>query len=241
MAVKKMRLDKYLVHVGIGSRSEVQKLIKHKKVQVDGVVVSKPETGIVAGEAKVTMGTQEIAYQEYYHFIMNKPAGVITATEDPRHETVLDLMERVDQNKEVAPVGRLDKDTEGLLVLTSDGQLNHQLLSPKKHVDKVYYAKVEGCVDVADQEAFEAGVAIGDYKCMPAKLDILTAGDVSEVHITIKEGKFHQVKRMMQAVGKEVVYLERIQMGGLKLPTDIPRGSYRPLTEEELKQLKGEE
>ena len=158
---------------------------------------------------------------------MNKPAGVITATEDPVHETVHDLLDQVDQNKEVAPVGRLDKDTEGLLILTSDGKLNHSLLSPKKHVDKVYYAKVAGKVVPEDCAAFEKGVTIGAYQCMPAKLEILTSDEVSEVHITIKEGKFHQIKRMMHAVGKEVVYLERIQMGNLTLPQDLARGDYR--------------
>lgn len=240
MASKKMRLDKYLVHVGIGSRSEVQKLIKQKKVQVNGTVAPKAEVSFVPEETEVKVSGELIVYKPFYHFIMNKPAGVITATEDPVHETVLDLMERVDQNKGVAPVGRLDKDTEGLLVLTSDGKLNHQLLSPKKHVDKVYFARIQGCVDTSDIKAFEDGITIGGYTCMPAQLEILKAGEESEVHITIKEGKFHQIKRMMHAVGKEVIYLERIQMGALKLPIDIPRGSYRSLTEDELKALKGE-
>ncbi len=238
--MKKIRLDKYLVHVGMGSRTEVQKLIKKKKVEVDGTVVIKPEFSFDPENTAVRVQGELMDYQAFYHFVMNKPAGVITATEDPVHETVLDLMAIEDQNKVPAPVGRLDKDTEGLLVLTSDGKLNHQLLSPKKHVDKVYYARVEGCVTEADQKAFEEGVTIGQYTCMPAKLTILSAGDCSEVHLTIKEGKFHQVKRMMQAVGKEVTYLERIQMGGLTLPKDIERGQYRRLTTEELGQLKGE-
>lgn len=240
MASKKMRLDKYLVHVGLGSRSEVQKYIKKKKVSVDGIIATKCEMSIVPEEVEVVVNGEKMDYQPFYHFIMNKPQGVITATEDPVHETVLDIMEICDQNKGVAPVGRLDKDTEGLLVLTSDGQLNHQLLSPKKHVDKVYYAKVQGKVVVEDQKRFEEGVMIGEYRCMPAQLDILKSDDISEVHITIKEGKFHQIKRMMLAVGKEVIYLERIQMGGLTLPEDIERGSYRRLTEEELCRLKGE-
>ena len=240
MSQKKMRLDKYLVHIGIGSRSEVQKYIKKKRVSVDGTIINKPEFSFVPETSEVKFGSDILDYQPFYHFIMNKPAGVITATEDPVHETVLDLLDQVDQNKEVAPVGRLDKDTEGLLILTSDGKLNHSLLSPKKHVDKVYYAKVAGKVVPEDCAAFEKGVTIGAYQCMPAKLEILTSDEVSEVHITIKEGKFHQIKRMMHAEGKEVVYLARIQMGNLTLPQDLARGDYRRLTDEELQQLKGE-
>lgn len=240
MANQKIRLDKFLVHTGLASRSEAQKAIKKKRVQVDGKVQNSPEYRFVPETAEVTFGGIKVDYRPFYHFVMNKPSGVITATEDPLHETVLDLMDEADQNKGVAPVGRLDKDTEGLLVLTSDGKLNHSLLSPKKHVDKVYYAKVQGRVDEKDQEAFEKGIEIGSYQCMPAKLAIITSDEVSEVHITIREGKFHQIKRMMHAVGKEVIYLERIQMGGLALPKDLKRGEYRLLTDEELQQLKGE-
>ena len=238
--MKKIRLDKYLVHTGVGSRSEVQKYIKSKKVSVDGVVVNKPECSIDPEKACVIANGITQQYLPFYHFIMNKPAGVITATEDPIHETVLDLMTQVDQNKGVSPVGRLDKDTEGLLILTSDGKLNHSLLSPKKHVDKIYYAEVAGHITEEDCIQFAKGVQIGEYVCMPAGLEIIEAGCKSKVTITIKEGKFHQIKRMMHAVGKEVTYLERIQMGGLRLPEDLERGMYRPLTEEELNRLKGE-
>ena len=241
MAVKKMRLDRYLVHTGYGSRTEVQVLIKKKKVQVNDEVATKGEKSIDPEKDVVSVYGEKVDYQPFYHFVMHKPAGVITATEDPVHETVLDLLEVIDQNKEVCPVGRLDKDTEGLLILTSDGKLNHSLLSPKKHVDKVYYAKLTGCVDETDCEAFAAGIAINAHTtCMPAQLEILSAGEVSEVHITIKEGKFHQIKRMAHAIGKEVIYLKRIQMGGLMLPDDLEKGDYRPLTDEELRQLKGE-
>ncbi|MGL4361952.1 MAG: pseudouridine synthase [Cellulosilyticaceae bacterium] len=234
-----MRLDKILVHIGVGSRSEVQKLIKSKKVKVDDEVVKKPEMSIDP-ETNIQVMGEDVKYKPHYHFIMNKPEGVITATEDAVHETVLDLMDVIDQNKGIAPVGRLDKDTEGLLILTTDGQLNHKLLSPKKHIDKVYYAKIQGCVTDEDVIAFEEGITIGNYKCMSAKLEILNSGEQSEVHITIREGKFHQVKRMMHSVGKEVIYLERIQMGGLTLPTDLERGEYRELTDVELKCLQGD-
>ncbi|MEG0012696.1 MAG: pseudouridine synthase [Cellulosilyticaceae bacterium] len=239
MLEKKMRLDRYLVHVGYGSRSIVQKIIKQKRVQVDDQVINKPEYGVVVGKQTVKINGEVVVYKEFYHFIMNKPGDVITATRDNVHTTVVDLLDEMDQNKEVAPVGRLDKDTEGLLLLTNDGKLTHSLLSPKKHVDKVYYAKVAGKVTEEDVVAFSKGIELGDgTMCMPAKLEILTAGEESEVHITIKEGKFHQVKRMIANCGKEVTYLQRIKMGGFSLPEDLELGCYRELTEKELRLLK---
>ncbi|MGL4346129.1 MAG: pseudouridine synthase [Cellulosilyticaceae bacterium] len=235
MMKKKMRLDRYLVHVGVGTRSQVQKVIKQKRVSVDGKIVNKPEVGIVAEEAVVEVNGERIIYKEFYYFILNKPAGVITATEDAKHETVLDLLDVVDQNKQVAPVGRLDKDTEGLLVLTNNGKMAHSLLSPKKHVDKKYYAKIEGRVTQEDCEAFANGIVLGDgLECMPAVLEIIKSDEESEIYVTIKEGKFHQVKRMFQAVGKKVTYLKRVQMGSFVLPEDLPLGAYRELTEAEL-------
>lgn len=240
MANKKMRLDKYLVHTGYGSRTEVQKLIKKKRVLINEKVASKPEEALIPEEDKVCVNGEEVDYQEFYHYIMHKPDGVITATEDPVHETVVDLLEDIDRNREVVPVGRLDKDTEGLLILTNDGKLNHSLISPKKHVDKVYYAQVAGKVTEEDCKAFEAGIFINDYtQCMPANMEIITADDQSEVYITIKEGKFHQIKRMMHAVDKEITYLKRIKMGGLTLPEDLEKGEYRALTQAELELLKG--
>lgn len=237
-----MRLDKYLVHVGFGSRSEAQKMIKGKKVKVDGVVINKPEFNLLPSEAVVEVKGEKMVYQPFYHFLLNKPAGYITATEDARDETVLDLLRPEDQNKGVAPAGRLDKDTEGLLVLTSDGKLIHELLAPKKHVDKVYYAKVAGQMVPEDIEAFAAGIEMRDgTKYAPGRLEILKSGETSEILVTIHEGKFHQVKRMVQAVGKEVVYLKRIKMGGLSLPEDLPLGEYRLLTPEELELLKENE
>lgn len=236
-----MRLDKYLVHVGYGTRSTVQKLIKSKKVQVDDVVIQKPETSIDPDKAVVKVGGRVMDYQEFYYFILHKPAGYITATEDKKLPTVVDLLEEEDRNKDVAPVGRLDKDTEGLLVLTNDGKTTHELLSPKKHVDKVYYARVAGKVVPEDCETFAAGMTLEDGTVFaPGKLEIITSGETSEIYVTIKEGKFHQVKRMVQAIGKEVVYLKRIKMGNFSLPEDLAIGEYRQLTKEELKQLKGE-
>ncbi|MHC1747574.1 MAG: pseudouridine synthase [Cellulosilyticaceae bacterium] len=240
MLKKKMRLDKYLGHIGYGSRSNIQKMIKQRRVIVDNTVATKVDLQIVPEEAVVLVDQEQACYKEHYHFILHKPMGVITATEDPRHETVLDLFDEYDRNKGVAPVGRLDKDTEGLLILTTDGKLAHSLLSPKKHVSKIYYAKVEGHVVPEDKIKFEEGIVFGDgTECMPAKLEILKSDDVSEVLITLEEGKFHQVKRMMQNVGKNVIYLKRIQMGDLTLPEDLGVGEYRELTTEELELLQG--
>ncbi len=239
MIEKKMRLDKYLVHTGYGSRSEVQQLIKKKKVKVNGEVEKRPECSISPSEAVVTLGEEVVDYKPFYYYILNKPAGYITATEDPRQETVMDLLDPVTKGRSLAPVGRLDKDTEGLLLLTNDGKMAHSLLSPKKHVDKCYYAEVNGKVVEADIEAFESGVEIGEAKpCMPAGLEIIEANEeTSKVYITIREGKFHQVKRMMKAVGKEVTYLKRVSMGDFKLPEALAIGEYRQLTDEELGQL----
>ncbi len=235
---KNIRLDKYLVHVGYGSRSIVQKLIKSKKVKVNGEIVVKPEKSIDPVSSEVYVGNEMMEYQEQYHFILNKPGGYITATEDTRDETVLDLLSEQDQNKDVFPVGRLDKDTEGLLVLTTDGQMAHKLLSPKKHVDKKYYAKVNGVMENKDIEIFAQGITLEEgTKYQPGKLEILSAGEVSEIYVTICEGKFHQVKKMVSHVGKEVIYLQRVQMGALKLPEDLELGEYRKLTPNELELL----
>lgn len=233
-----MRLDRVLGHVGYGSRKEVQQLIKKKKVSVDGAIVKKVDVNVNPATQIIQVAGEAIDYQEFYYYLLNKPDGYISATEDPRDATVLDLLEERDRNKELFPVGRLDKDTEGLLLLTNDGKLAHALLSPKKHIDKLYYAKVQGEIVEDDCRAFEQGITMRDgtaYK--PGKLEILSSGEMSEVLVTIKEGKFHQVKRMIQAVGKEVVYLKRLQMGELKLPQDLSLGEYRQINEEERKIL----
>jgi 16S rRNA pseudouridine516 synthase len=239
---KKMRLDKYLVHVGYGSRSEVQKLIRRRKVEVDLNIINKPEYLLDPENAQVTVEGVAIHYQSFYYFVLNKPAGVITATEDKKQATVIDLLDKIDQNKRLVPVGRLDKDTEGLLILTNDGSLVHKLLSPKKDVSKVYFAKVLGRMTNEDVKTFAEGMILEDStQLLPATLEIISSGDISEVYITISEGKFHQVKRMVAKVGKEVIYLKRIKMGAFSLPEDIKPGEYRELTAKELSLLKGEE
>ncbi len=232
---KRIRLDKLLSHMGHGTRNEVKKIIKQKRVAIDGEITRVVNEQVMTDEQKITLDDIEINYQEFFYFIINKPAGVISATKDNHHETVLDLLGLEDRQKDVFPVGRLDIDTEGLLLLTNDGQLTHQLLSPKKDIPKKYFAKVDGKMTEDDVVAFKEGLTLADeYVCMPADLKILSSGETSEIELTINEGKFHQVKRMVEAVGKQVYYLQRIQMGNLKLPEDLELGTYREITLEEM-------
>lgn len=234
----KMRLDKYLADMDCGTRAQVKKIISSGQVSVNGSPVKKPETKIDTETDEVLCQGRKVAYAEYEYYMLNKPAGVISAATDRREKTVVDLI--VDrQRKDLFPAGRLDKDTEGLLLITNDGELSHRLLSPRHHVDKVYFAKVDGCVTEEDVRHFSEGVDIGDDKpTLPAELRILCSGEVSEIELTIREGRFHQVKRMFQAVGKEVVYLKRLKMGGLKLDPSLAPGQFRKLTEEEIGALR---
>ncbi len=233
-----MRLDKMLANSGFGTRKEVKKLLKTGVVKVDGNVVKDAKVHVDPDEQEVTVHEDIVEYREFIYLMMHKPPGLLSATEDHRQETVVDILQEEDKIFEPFPVGRLDKDTEGLLILTNDGQLAHQLLSPKKHVPKTYYAKIDGEVTVEDIEAFKQGVTLDDgYETLPAELNILETGPESEIEITIVEGKFHQVKRMFQAVGKTVTYLKRLSMGELKLDEDLELGEYRELTDEELELL----
>ena len=237
-----MRIDKLLAHSGLGTRKEVKKLLKTKIVAVNEEVVTNPKTHIDPEVDTITVGGKEIVYQEFVYFMLNKPQGVISATEDMMHETVLDLLELQDSLQEPHPVGRLDIDTEGLLILTNDGQLTHQLLSPKRKVDKVYFAEVAGIMTEEDVTAFSEGVTLeDDYEALPAELKIIKTeedAETSVVEITVHEGKFHQVKRMVQSVGKEVTYLKRLSMGPLGLDPTLELGSYRELTKDEIDLLK---
>ena len=232
-----IRLDKYLADMGFGTRSEVKADIKKGKININGSVVKDANFKINTESDKVLYQGNPIVYEEYEYYMLNKPAGCVSATTDTKDITVLDLIK--DKNrKDLFPVGRLDKDTEGLLLITNDGALAHRLLAPKKHVDKLYYAKIEGGVTEEDKNAFAKGVCIGeDEITMPASLKILTSGEISEIHLTIQEGKFHQVKRMFEAVGKKVIYLKRLSMGSLILDESLEPGEYRTLTEEELQRL----
>ncbi|MCT6817212.1 MAG: rRNA pseudouridine synthase [Lysinibacillus fusiformis] len=230
-----MRLDKLLANMGYGSRKEVKQLLKQKAVTVDGASVKDAAMHVDPEQQNVSVYGERVVYTEFVYFMMNKPPGVISATEDLRDETVIDLLEPFDQHFQPFPVGRLDKDTEGLLVLTNDGLLAHNLLSPKKHVPKVYYAHIEGVVTEEDVEKFAEGVELDDgYMTKPGKLVILKSASQSEIELTIQEGKFHQVKRMFESVGKRVTYLKRISMGNLKLDDHLTLGEYRELTAEEL-------
>ncbi|MCI9603352.1 MAG: rRNA pseudouridine synthase [Ruminococcus sp.] len=230
----KLRLDKYLADMGLGTRSEVKQAVRKGRVQVNGQTVREPEYKTDTETDQVWFDGQPAAYREYEYYMLNKPAGVISASEDPRERCVVDLIESR-KRKDLFPVGRLDKDTEGLLLITNDGGLAHRLLSPKKHVDKVYYARVQGRVTQEDAELFRRGVDIGEKKqTLPAELRILNAGEISEIELTIREGKFHQVKRMFHAAGKEVLYLKCLQMGPLRLDESLKPGEYRTLNTQEL-------
>lgn len=236
-----MRLDKFLVEMKKGSRSEVKKLIKSGRVTVDGQTVREPEQKFDPERAQISLDGQTVSYASFEYFMLNKPQGVVSATEDRRFQTVVDLIGDA-RRKDLFPAGRLDIDTEGLLLITNDGQLAHQLLSPKKHVDKVYFARVEGILPSDVKEQFAKGLTLdGEVKTLPAQLELLKEGPVSEVRLTIHEGKFHQVKRMFEAVGCRVIYLKRLSMGSLVLDETLAPGEYRRLTDDELRALKGEE
>ncbi|MCM4102327.1 rRNA pseudouridine synthase [Clostridioides difficile] len=233
---KKQRIDKILSNLGYGSRSEIKKYCKQGSVVVNGSEVSNPGTQVDTENDEILFNGEEVIYREYIYLMMNKPDGYISATTDKYDPTVLDLIDLSYLAFEPFPVGRLDKDTEGLLVLTNDGKLSHRVLSPKKHVPKTYYAKIDGVVTEEDVEAFLEGVVFDDgYKTMPSQLNILKSDDESEIELTIHEGKFHQVKRMFESVGKKVVYLKRLSMGNLKLDESLELGEYRELTDEEVK------
>lgn len=234
-----MRIDKMLANLGYGSRKEVKQLLKSGAVKVDDVVVKDPKQHVDTNKQSVTLNGEVIEYKEFIYLMMNKPQGVLSATEDSVGETVIDLLELEDQVYEPFPVGRLDKDTEGLLLITNDGQLAHRLLSPKKHVPKTYFAVIDREVTEEDIKAFAEGVTLDDgYETKPGELKILKSGIRSDIELTITEGKFHQVKRMFEAVGKKVVYLKRISMGPLPLDETLELGEYRELTDEEIEMLR---
>lgn len=237
-----MRIDKVLAHSGLGTRKEVKQLLKTRAVEINGKVITSPKIHVDTDEDEILVGGEPLHFEEFVYFMLNKPAGVISATEDVMHETVLDLLEPADLVQEPHPVGRLDIDTEGLLILTNDGKLTHQLISPNRHVDKLYSADIDGVVTADDQEAFKQGVTLDDgYQTMPAQLNINSVNleeKISKVEIIIQEGKFHQVKRMFEAVGKEVLYLNRLAMGNLQLDKQLELGAYRELSKEEIELIK---
>lgn len=240
-----IRLDKYLAEIGIGTRSEVKKMIRQKQITVNGTPATKPELKVEEEGDEICLRGRKLLYTSFEYYLFYKPAGCVSATEDSLHQTVMDYLTHTVRS-DLFPVGRLDIDTEGLLLITNDGALAHNLLAPAKHVAKTYYAKVRGSVTQEDVNLFKKGVDIGEERpTKPAKLAILSVDAavdecqiLSEIELTITEGKFHQVKRMFQAVGKEVVYLKRISMGPLKLTEDLKPGEYRALTGDELSALR---
>ena len=232
-----MRLDKFLVACAVGSRTEVKNLLKAGRVTVNGKKEKSAKLQINEDTDEIYFDGQKLDYEEFVYYMMNKPQGVISATEDPKHKTVLDLLDDLARSKEVFPVGRLDIDTHGLLLLTNDGKLAHALTSPKRHVEKTYLAQVDGIMTDEDIKAFEQGIPLKDFTCQPAKLELVSLDreeNQSLVRVTIAEGKFHQVKRMVAYCGKEVVDLQRLTMGTLTLDEGLKRGEWRRLTKEEL-------
>ena len=235
-----MRLDKYLVACAVGSRTEVKSFLKAGRVTVNGKKEKSAKLQINENTDEICFDGQKLEYEEFVYYMMNKPQGVISATEDPKHKTVLDLLDDLARSKEVFPVGRLDIDTHGLLLLTNDGQLTHALLSPKRHVDKIYLARVDGIMTQEDVETFAQGIPLKDFTCQPAILELVSLDrekNQSLVRVTIAEGKFHQVKRMVAYCGKEVVDLQRLTMGTLTLDENLKRGEWRRLSKEELEGL----
>ena len=235
-----MRLDKFLVENGLGSRSQVKDVLKKGLVLVNGRAEKSPKTHINETADEIVVSGQKLTYEKFVYYLLNKPKGYISATEDERHKTVLDLLDETARQKEVFPVGRLDIDTHGLLLLTNNGKLAHAMLSPKKHVEKIYRAQVVGLMNQSDVERFARGIELKDFTCQPAQLKIVKLDEEKEtslVEITLAEGKFHQVKRVVAACGKEVTDLQRLSMGPLQLDPELALGEWRRLTEEELKSL----
>ncbi|WP_026651220.1 pseudouridine synthase [Butyrivibrio proteoclasticus] len=235
-----MRLDKFLGEQGIGTRKQIKEYVKNGRCIVNGVVATKSDIHIDENNDEIAFDGIVISYQKYHYYMLNKPADVVSATYDGKNTTVIDLL-RDENVKDLSPVGRLDIDTEGLLLLTDDGALIHRLLAPKKHVDKVYEVHIKKDLTDAQIKHLEEGVDIGDkkdngeiYYTRPAKVEVV--GD-KVIHLTIHEGRFHQVKRMLEAVDNEVLFLKRLSMGPIKLDENLEKGEYRPLTEEEMKSL----
>ena len=215
-------------------------MLKAGRVTVNGKKEKSAKLQIDEKIDEIRFDGQVLEYEEFVYYMMNKPQGVISATEDPKHRTVLDLLDDLARSKEVFPVGRLDIDTHGLLLLTNDGKLAHALLSPKRHVDKTYLAQVKGMMIQEDVETFAKGIPLKDFTCRPAILELVSIDpgkNQSQIRVTIAEGKFHQVKRMVAYCGKEVVDLQRLTMGTLVLDENLERGKWRRLTKEELENL----
>ena len=225
------RLDKVIANMGQYSRREVKEMIRQGRIFLDGAAATSPDQKIDPNVAQIIVDGVPLNYETYTYLLMHKPAGVVSATEDPKEKTVLDLLPAELRKRNLTPVGRLDKDTEGLLLLTNDGELNHRLTSPKYCVEKVYYAEVDGILEESDTDRFAEGIVLSDFTCLPAKLEILTE---KTCLVTVQEGKFHQVKRMCEKVGKKVLYLKRVAIGSLALDPALAKGEVRELAPAEI-------
>lgn len=234
---KTMRIDKFLSEMNIGSRKEIKEAVKKGRIKVNDIVIKSSDLKISPDKDEIFYDNKLIKYVEYEYFIMNKPGGVISAAKDDIDTTVIDLI-KTNTRDDIFPMGRLDKDTEGLLIITNDGEMAHRLLSPSNHVKKIYFAKIEGKVTDEDILKFKEGLTLKDGTVTkPSDLKIILSDEISEIELTIYEGKYHQVKRMFASVGKKVVYLKRICMGDLYLDESLKTGEYRKLSEDELKKL----
>ncbi len=235
-----IRLDKYLADAGFGTRKEVKLLIKKRQVTVNDRIVLQSDCKIDTEHDVICVDGKRISYEAFSYYMLYKPQGVVSATKDAREKTVLSLIHEP-KRRDLFPVGRLDKDTEGLLLITNDGILANALLRPEKHVEKTYFARIRGHVTSKEIAEFFEGLDIGDEeKTLPARLEVVREGQESEIYVTITEGRYHQVKRMFQAVGMEVLYLKRISMGMLKLDETLEKGAYRKLMQEEIELLMAE-
>lgn len=232
-----MRLDKFLADLGKGTRKEVKEYIKKGLVKVNDELIKSGNVKINENEDNVYLNNEELKYEKYVYLMLNKPAGVVSATFDNKDRTVIDLINEY-KYLNLFPFGRLDKDSEGLLIISNDGALAHNLLSPKKHVDKKYYVEVEGIVNEEDIISFNKGIILDGETCKSATLEILESSNISKCYVTISEGKFHQVKRMFESVSKKVIYLKRITFGNISLDNNLKLGEYRKLTDNEVEMLK---
>lgn len=231
-----IRLDKYLANMGVGTRTQVKEFIKKGRVSIDDNIIKSPETKFDENSQIAALDGVRINFVKYEYYMLNKPSGVVSATVDNINKTVISLINS--KRKDLFPIGRLDKDTQGLIIITNDGEIAHKMLSPKHHVSKVYYAQVEGIVDENDVKLFAQGLKIdNEFNAMPAKLEIIKSEDISQIKLEIFEGKFHQVKRMFEAVGKKVIFLKRISMGEIKLDNSLKAGEFRQLNKDELNYL----
>lgn len=237
----KIRIDKYLADAGFGSRKDVKGLLKAKQVTINGETCVHAVEKLEPAQDVVCVQGKMVVYESFSYYMLHKPQGVVSATKDAHEKTVVNLITE-QKRRDLFPVGRLDKDTEGLLLLTNDGKLSNDLLAPGKHVEKTYYARIKGMVTKKEVAAFAEGVDIGDeLLTAPAELKIHKAGSESEIEITITEGRYHQIKRMFEAVGMQVLYLKRLRMGPLYLDESLACGEYRKLTTEEIQSLKNRE